>query len=88
MSALPKVSLTVLEHRSTPGAVLVSLEDDARTVWLPRSSIEIAPERSVAAPNRHRRVAMARLLITLTRKLALEKGLLPDAGASGQGRLL
>lgn len=87
MSALPKVSLTLLLHSDTPHAVLVSLEDEARTVWLPRVAIEIAPERSVAPPNRNRKRALARLLITLPRKLALEKGLVADATAEGQGRL-
>lgn len=88
MSVTPKVSLSVLLHNETPGAVLVSLEDDAHTVWLPRVGIEIAPERSVAPPNRNRRQALARLLITLPRKLAETKGLVTAAQLVGQGRLL
>lgn len=88
MSVPPKISLSLLLHNETPGAVLVSLEDDATTVWLPRASIEIAPERSVAPPNRNRKQALARLLVTLPRKLAEAKGLVTAAQLMGQGRLL
>lgn len=88
MSALPKTSLSLLLHNETPGAVLVSLDDDLATVWLPKAGIEIAPERKVAPPNRNRKKALARLLITLPRKLAQDKGLLADPRAAGQGRLL
>lgn len=84
----PKVALSLLLHRETASAVLVSLEDDSGTAWLPRSAIEIAPERSVAGPNRNRRQALARLLITMPRKLAQDKGLLANPSLAGQGRLL
>lgn len=87
MSTSSQVTLSVLLHRDTAGAVLVSLEDDSGTVWLPRASIFIAPERGVASPNRHRKRALARLSVTLPRQLALQKGLLAGAH-EGQGRLL
>jgi len=88
LSALLKLSLSLLLHAETPGAVLVSLDDDHSTVWLPKAGIEIAPERSIAPPNRNRKKALARLLITVPHKLAQEKGLLADPRAAGQGRLL
>lgn len=75
-SSQAKLTLTLHLERETAAAVLVRRPDaETAPVWLPLAAIEVAPER-----------AGRRLMITLPRKLAEQKGLLATAGA-GQGSL-
>lgn len=71
-----KRSMTLHLHREEAMAILVSTDGvAAHAVFLPRSKIEIAPER-----------VGARVMVSVPEWLVNEKGLLAQAGA-GQGSL-
>jgi len=83
-----KRTLTLFLHREETASVLVSLTGrNSDSKWLPRSQIEIAPERVDAPATKERKLSMPMIMVTLPDWLAKSKGLIADA-AAGQGRLL
>lgn len=88
MNAPKMVTLTLYEHRAEAASILVSLDGDEKaTKWLPKSQIEIAPERVDAPPQRGQKLTLTRIMVRLPDWLARTKGLVA-AAADGQGRLL
>lgn len=72
------VDLTLCRHHATERAVLVSINgDEARAVWLPLSLVEVASTgRFTEGRNRNGRpINLAVVEVTLTQRLATEKGL-------------
>lgn len=72
----PARTFTFHLHRENDLSIFVSLDGvEAHAVWLPRSRVEIAPER-----------VGAHIMVTVPAWLVKEKGLLATAG-TGQGSL-
>lgn len=82
------VTLTLYEHRSEAASILVSLDGDEKaTRWLPKSQIEVSPERVDAPPKRGQKLSLTRIMVRVPEWLARSKGLVA-ASDDGQGRLL
>ena len=81
-------TLTLFLHREESASILVSLTGrESDTKWLPRSQIEIAPERVEAPATREQRLTLTRIMVVVPEWMAKAKGLVAESDRN-QGRLL